>query len=384
MANQKSKTKNLPLDLRMVDHPRGMWIHDGDRPILFWYAAAFVADIVCFGRDADVTRPPPDLPRVFDMTSYSNMHAMLRWHGPDGAYLPDKVEQHWTPRDDGGLQFEMLGTHDNGDHTRHTFEIGWNEEQREYRYEFSADFWYREHRPMEFLNFYPRGACPSQAAGRRYTHTVWRGLDGKWNSFPHNGVYTCTVVGPCRVKYLSRDEGQIGFGANAGFNPMLTVLEATPAMELHTCSMWRDEHFVVMPGGLENRENGWYHTSARVRLQSLAEPVHHGERGAGFHHGGGARTIRVSKFYHRRGERLRGVCARGCAGASCILGARGEVSSRLVGGGKGAQREALSRHQREFHRSNRGERPPGRCASPAGNRENMPADRLGGHDGLSR
>jgi hypothetical protein len=74
------------------------------------------------------------------------------------------------------------------------------------------------------------------------------------------------------VKYLSPARGQIGFGANPEFNPMLTVLEATPAMELHTCSMWRDEHFIVMPGGLENREKGFYHTSARVRLENLPEP----------------------------------------------------------------------------------------------------------------
>jgi len=268
IKNQKSKIKKI-LNLRTTDHPRGKWIYDGDRPILFWYAAAFVADIVRFGPDEDAIGPVPEVPRVYDMVSYFNMHAMLRWAGPDGAYLPDKVEQHWTPRDDGGLQFEMLGTHDNGDHTRHTFDIGWDDAQQKYRYEFGADFWYREHRPMEFLNFYPRGACHSQASGRRYTHTVWKGLDGTWSSFPHNGVYTCMIVGPCRVKYLSRDQGQIGFGADADFNPMLTVLEATPAMELHTCSMWRDEHFVVMPGGLENREGGFYHTSARVRLENL-------------------------------------------------------------------------------------------------------------------
>ena len=193
------------------------------RPILFWYAGCFVR----FAPGDEAIGPVPELPRVYDMSSYFNMHAMLRWVGSEGAFPPGQVEQSWTARDDGGLQFEMPGSHDNGDHTRHTFEITWDNEQEKYRHEFSADCWYSEHRPMEFQNFYPRGTCHSEETGRRYTHTVWKGIDGKWNALPHNGVYTCKVVEPCRMKYPARDHGQIGFGANAEFNPMLTVLEVT-------------------------------------------------------------------------------------------------------------------------------------------------------------
>ena len=259
------------MNIRTIDHPRGKWIHDGAEPIAFWHAACCSPDIVRFAPGDPPIGPVPELPRVYDMSSLFNMHALLRWVGPDGAFPPDRTEQRWTPQANGGLQFEMLGIHDNGDHTRHTFEIGWDAAKDRYRYEFSADLWYREHRPMEFLNFYPRGACHSQEEGRRYTHTVWKGLDEKWHALPHNGVYTCQVVGPARVKYLARKNGQIGFGANAEFNPLLTVLEAVPALELHTCSMWRDEHFILQPGGLENREGGFYHTFARVGLENLSE-----------------------------------------------------------------------------------------------------------------
>jgi hypothetical protein len=124
---------------------------------------------------------------------------------------------------------------------------------------------------LEFLNFYPMGACHSQPEGRRYTHTVWKGRDSVWRSFPHNGIYTCQVAAPYRVKYLDLKCGQVGYGANPVFNPLLTVMEAKPGLELHTCSMWRDEHFVIQPGGLEDREGGFYHTSARVKLENISQ-----------------------------------------------------------------------------------------------------------------
>ena len=66
----------------------------------------------------------------------------------------------------------------------------------------------------------------------RYTHTVWTTRDGTWHSFPHNGIYTTYVAQA--LKYLPAENGKVGFGANPEFNPMLTVLEATPGLHLAT------------------------------------------------------------------------------------------------------------------------------------------------------
>ena len=262
------------LNLSVQDHPRGKWICDAGKPIAFFYRAMNMFDIIRFSPQVEPIVEPGEIPRIYDMTSYFNMHAWLRWNNDaeTGEKPPQDIKRHWKPQPDGGLTFEMLGHYDNGDHTRHTFEIGWDAELGEYSFIFSADFRYAAHCAIEFLNFYPRGACHSQAEGQRYTHTVWKGRGDKWHSFPHNGIYTSQVVGPYRVKYFDPEDGQIGFGVDDKFNPLFTVLEATPELETHTCSMWRDEHFIIRPGGLENREDGFFHTSARVRLQNL-EPV---------------------------------------------------------------------------------------------------------------
>lgn len=261
---------NPKLNLRTVEHPRGTWIYDGDQLIAFWFHRGLLLDIWQFGPHDEPLARPTEIPRIYDMNSYFNMHAMLRWEVEDRSSPPQQIEQRWLPQPDGGLLFEMLGQYDNGDHTRHAIEVGYDSEQDKYTFIFAADLWYCRQVEVEFLNFYPMYACNSQRDLQRYTHTVWTARDGQWHSLPHNGVYTSIVAAPPH-KYAPASGGQIGYGANPEFNPLLTALEATPGLHWATCTMWRDEHFIIDAGSVEGREAGFYHTSARMQLENLPE-----------------------------------------------------------------------------------------------------------------
>ncbi len=277
------------MKLRVEEHEYGCWIYDNDRPIAFWYVPLRQFDIWQFGPHDEPLAEVGELPRIYDCMTYFNMHAMLRWNiphlgaeGREGHSPPEQIEQNWLPREDGGMCMELLGRYDNGDHTRHTFEISFDADQDKYRFVFSADMYYQDHCAIEYFNFFPRGACHSQRDQQRYTHTVWRGPDEKWHSFPHNTVFTTSIS--CGLKYLGKSCGQLGFGANPLFNPMLRVLEAVPGLVTMTCSQLRDEHFIIQPGSISEREDGFYHTKASLelvnlpesemrRIMSLAEPV---------------------------------------------------------------------------------------------------------------
>lgn len=84
-----------PINLRTVEHPRGTWIYDGDQPIAFWFHRGLLLDIWKFGPKEEPLACPTEIPRIYDMNSYFNMHAMLRWEVDNRSSPPQQIEQRW-------------------------------------------------------------------------------------------------------------------------------------------------------------------------------------------------------------------------------------------------------------------------------------------------
>ncbi len=244
----------------LVDEARCTWICDGDRRIGLFYPSELTCDWWAVTPD-ELLLEHPTLPAHYDMATRLNQHGMIHWRA-GGETRPETITVSWQV-EDSGVTLTVDGVYTLGGHTRHTFRAWYDAAAGRYRYQMSADLHLIWQTGMEFVNYYPARMLHSHPTQRRYTHTVWRGEDGRWHSFPHNSaIMSGHKMG--YQKYLPAEGGEFGMVTDPHCNPFCRVIDASRPLVLATCDQWWDEHLIIPMPSMEERQDGLFHTWATV------------------------------------------------------------------------------------------------------------------------
>jgi len=245
------------------------WIFDGDRAVAMLCDAQDTFELRCAGPDSDCA--PAELPKHYHIVTQVGTRIIYTWR-LRGAGCGDLVatERAVTAEPDAAV-VRCSYRYANGTRCQTVIRLRYDEGWAGYVADIQADLAARRvTTKLEYCNVLPAGIGDSRPGRERYTHTFWQHPDGLRRMGKNPLWWVSAAAQDAAGQRRIAEGGFLGFGPDDQMNPVIEVLESTPASGASTCDNLQDEHiYALSPDGSCAGATGWFRLHAGYRMLSI-------------------------------------------------------------------------------------------------------------------